>query len=148
MLLQFYKNAQYISIKSPIFKLTGTLKSGIFELEKKWYIRVSFDDNIINQIDSECMNYVQKFLNSMYKSCNFENSVLIKIPYRYKKYEAKCENCTFYDLSPNQTVELSFAAVSLSLLSNAYCCTFKLHSIKLIVSTKHPHALLESATDE
>ena len=145
MLLQFYKKPYYVQIKSHVFTLPGKLKTGIFQLENKWYIRVEINDILVENIDNECMTYTHNALHSMYKSCNYENSILIKIPYRYKKFEAKCENCTFYDLCQDQQVIVSFVPVSLNLINEVYNCTFKLISLKLTSSMKHPHALLESA---
>lgn len=147
MKLFFKKYTEFTKItnKEPIC-LTGKLTSDIFQLNNKWYLKVNINEekNIIGDIDNQCNIYMlSNNPTQIYQSCIFEDSILIKIPYRYKKFEATCINSTFYDLKPDQHVQLCIEVNSISeFKSNTFTCCFKLKSLKLLCQKKHPHALL------
>ena len=149
-MLQFNKKSTHIGIKGPTASLKGTIQTTIFQMDSRWYIRVELHDkNYLHDIDAQCMKYTHSVLQGQYESCMFENGVLLKIPYRYNKFEARCMNCTFYDLCPMQIATVSFCPIALTNINNgSFRCTFKLVSIRLDSSEKHPHAPLENATGE
>ena len=126
------------------------LKSSIFQLQNKWYLKVDIVNykNEIAAIDNECCVYAQS-IGLSYRSCLYEDSILIKIPYRYNKFEAKCVNSTFYELKENMFVDIEIIPIGISnIYENQYTCCFKLTSIKLCFSQKHLHAPLDCAKDE
>ena len=126
------------------------LKSSIFQLQKKWYLKIDVSNykNEIAAIDNECYIYAQS-IGLSYRSCLYENSILIKIPYRYNKFEARCINSTFYELEENFNVDVEIAPTGISNVhEQQYTCCFKLISLKLCFSQKHLHAPLDCAKDE
>ena len=147
--MKFKKYNDYISISSQSINIDTNLTTDIFELNKKWYIKcdISHVKHQIADLDNKCAIYASK-KGLFYRSCIFENSILIKIPFRYKKFEARCENCTFYDLNAGHYVHVSFLPISISEFKpNEYTCCFKLIQIKLHSSLKHSHAPLECEED-
>jgi hypothetical protein len=142
MNIRFIPSQNYISIKDKPVSYTCIAHSNAFQINEKWYIRLSIDP-IINTIDEACKNYAH-CRNLVYNSCIFENSVLVKIPYRYKKFEVNTYNCTMYDFLKDQNLTVKIEPVSLSFINDAYSCTFKLINLKLNLPMKHPHAPLEN----
>lgn len=146
----FRKYNTHVKIVSDVLKCETILQSDLFQLDEKWYIKILLSNNILNtiaDIDNKCLMYAQK-QGYIYRSCIYENTLLIKIPYRYKRFEAKCENCSFYELKRNHKVDIEFEAVSISNIKESnYTCCFKLKNLKLCFSRKHSHAPLESEED-
>jgi hypothetical protein len=142
MNIKFIPTQYYIAIKSNPISYECIAHSDAFLIGDKWYIRVSIDSGI-NAVDDACRNYAEG-RNLTYKSCIFENSILVKIPFRYKKFEVNTYNCTMYDCFKGQNLNVTIQPMSLSLINNSYICTFKLTSLKLNCSMKHPHAPLEN----
>ena len=129
---------------------TSRLMSDLFQLNKKWYVKIDIQTCIehISEIDNKCALYATR-INIFYRSCIFDNSILVKIPYRYNRYEAICENATFYELKRVMDVDVDFSAISISeFKSGVYTCCFKLNKIKLNCLKKHFHAPVECVEGE
>ena len=133
----------YIGFVDPT-KLSFTTHtcSNVFCIDKKWYIRLKLTHEI-EAIDNTCQRYAQE-KNLEFTSNAYEGSFLVKVPYRYKKFEVMTYNCTLYDNIREKSCEVSIKPVGLSLINNKYTCTYKLESFKLNSLEKHPHAPLES----
>lgn len=129
--------------KGPQFAFDCKLHSQPFTLNGKWYLRILIPQDKIDELkslDTYCENYIVS-RNKYYRRFIFENTILIKIPYRYKKFEVTTNNCTMYDLRNNDSVHVSFDTVAIGIINdNAYVVHFKLNLIKLYCETKHPHA--------
>ena len=100
-----------------------------FMIDKHWYMRFEICDDI-KKIDSQCERYLQQ-RNLKFRSCNIENVVLVKIPYRYKRFEVSCENCTLYSDLQNNHVTITIEPVALYLINESYVCTFIFLSYKI-----------------
>jgi hypothetical protein len=92
----------------------------------------------ISTIDKDCENYAFS-RNINYQTSVFEDTILVKIPYRYKKFEVNTYNCTMYDELQNCDIEVVIQPVSLFKIKDKYTCSYKMISIKAIFSRKHPH---------
>lgn len=131
----------YIKIaNTPCIKMTSMCLSNVFCMDSRWYLRIKAN-NSIAVIDEQCEHYAQQ-KNLIYKSCIFENSFVVKVPYRYKKFEVQAYNCTLYDEIKNKNAELDLQPVAISLVNGKHTLIFKLKTIKLNCQEKHPHALL------
>ena len=150
MILNFKKYQTYTNICNKIHLVfDSTLDSDLFQLHNKWYIKLNIDNckADIADIDNQCNMYAQRN-NLHYKSCIFENSILVKIPYRYKKFEAICENATFYDLQKGYSTHVDISPISISeYKEGTHTCCFKLTQIRLNLPKKHPHAPLVNEED-
>lgn len=132
----------YFQIKSKNIEGECNVHSDVFQLKNKWYIRCILSGPLLTEfqnIDAFCSQHANE-----YKSCIHENTVLVKIPYRYKKFEADIENCSFHELKAGHKVTISFIPISISKIGKFFTCCFKLKRIILHCSEKHPHAHLAS----
>lgn len=126
------------------------LKSSIFQLNNKWYLKIDVTNykNDFAALDNECCLYAQS-IGLSYRSCLYENAILIKIPYRYNKFEAICVNSTFYELEENLFADIEVVPIGVSNINDdIHTCCFKLISLKLCFLQKHLHAPLDCAKDE
>ena len=73
----------------------------ITNVEKVWYIYIKLSGKsyeVIKDIENQAMNIMKKHGYNFYTSLN-ENILQVKVPYRYKKFEAE-----FFDINKNRII--------------------------------------------
>ena len=100
----------------------------VFELSKKKYFRAhvhgTFVD-LLRSIDGAC-GFIQN-----YKSCmNDDNTILIKVPYRYKRFEVDFHNGTHSGfLAPHCTIHATLEGSGVFSMDNFAAFSFKLKEV-------------------
>jgi len=104
--------------------------TGIFQIAGKHYFRLkphgSFADyvtTIDNFCESRCQNYT--------RALSSDDGVLIKIPYRYKKYEVSYEDgANSGNIKQGNIINCSITVIGIFSTQNITTCAFKLTSIR------------------
>tara|TARA_B100001094_G_scaffold319286_1_gene363907 strand:+ start:6974 stop:7393 length:420 start_codon:yes stop_codon:yes gene_type:complete len=102
------------------------IKKPIYQANSKWYISVSILDNFSNFI-GELTEYTSKILN---KDIKMYNDLLVKIPFRYKKFEipfySRNDRLIIYsDFKTNEIID-----IDIELIGFDKCFLWKAYSIK------------------
>lgn len=100
----------------------------IFQLEGKHYFRLKPHGSLVDYItriddfcDSQCQNY-SRIISS--------DGILVKIPYRYKKYEVLYEDgANSGNIKSGNIINCSLAVLGVFSTQNITTCAFKLTSI-------------------
>lgn len=126
-----FRKGNYISL-SPPYKIDTvvTVCSDIFHIEKRRYVLVSpHDTNTLNSIESE----LAKKLSADVRLFDDNNAVLLKLPYRYNKYEIQWKGlANSLSFTKGNTLHIGISLVGLLVADEVMTPCFKCESVAII----------------
>lgn len=106
-----------------------------YKKENKWYMKVKILDDNIKYIENIDKTFEKTIENEVQKAL-FNDILILKIPYRYNKFECKTFDkdlhyISCYELKENDNIECNMTHACFSLQKTKYLSTWKVNQIKL-----------------